>query len=432
MTDLLLRGRVLSFRREPQGPADFDALDWFEDGAVLVRDGLIAAMGEFAEVQAQAPDTSVTDHRPHLITPGFIDTHIHFPQGQIVASWGEQLLDWLNTYTFPAETRFADAAHAQRMAGAFFDLLLSNGTTTASAFCSVHPTSVDAYFTEAEARGLRMLGGKVLMDRNAPDGLRDTPQTAYDDSALLIDRWHGRGRSLYAISPRFAITSTPAQMEAAQALIAAHPDCYVQTHLSENHAEIELACALFPEADGYLDIYAGYGMLGPKALLGHAIHLSDHERAVIAETGSHPVHCPTSNLFLGSGLFNGAALKDAGVTSGLATDIGAGMSWSMLRTAGAAYTIAQLQNQKLDPLRALWWITRGNAEVLGLADKIGTLEPGTEADIVILNSRATPELALRMEAATDLKDELFALTILGDDRAIEETYASGNPVKPRN
>ncbi|MCA2013979.1 guanine deaminase [Cereibacter sphaeroides] len=429
MTETILRGRVLSFRRRPEGVSDTDAFDWFGDGAVHLRDGMIVAMGEFDRVAA--PGVPVTDHRPHLITAGFIDTHIHFPQVQIVASWGAQLMDWLNTYTFPAETRFADPAHAARMATAFYDLLLSNGTTTASAFCSVHPTSVDAYFSEAEGRGMRMLGGKVLMDRNAPEALQDTPQTAYDDSAALIDRWHGRGRALYAISPRFAITSTPAQMEAAGALIARHPDLHVQTHLSENLDEIAFACSLYPEAEGYLDIYARYGMLGPKSLLGHAIHLSDRERAVIGETGSHPVHCPTSNLFLGSGLFDEASLRAHGATSGIATDIGAGMSWSMLKTGGAAYAIAQLQKRSLDPLTGFWWITRGNADVLGLTDRIGTLEAGTEADITVLDSRATPELAIRMEAAQDLKDELFALLIMGDDRAVVETYVAGRPSRPR-
>ncbi|MCB1389420.1 MAG: guanine deaminase [Rhodobacteraceae bacterium] len=426
MTDSVLRGRVLRFHRRPEGVADLAALDYIEDGAIHLRGGLIAWVGEFADAPAGLP---VTDHRPHLITAGFIDAHIHFPQGQIVASWGAQLLEWLNTYTFPAETKFADPAHAARMATAFYDLLLANGTTTASAFCSVHPASVDAYFAEAEKRGMRMLGGKVLMDRNAPEALRDTPQTAYDDSAALIARWHGKGRALYAISPRFAITSTPAQMEAAQALIAAHPDCHVQTHLSENTDEIAFACSLFPEAAGYLDIYDRYGMLGPRALLGHAIHLSDAERDRIAETGSHAVHCPTSNLFLGSGLFDEAALAARGATSAIATDIGAGMSWSMLRTGGAAYAIAQLQKRSLDPLTALWWITRGNAEVLGLADRIGTLQPGTEADLVVLNSRATPDLALRMEAARDLKDELFALLVLGDDRAVVQTIVGGQAAK---
>jgi len=429
--DRVLRGRVLGFAREPQGVDDLAALTWFEDGAIAIRGGLIAAVGDFADVVRLAPDLAITDHRPHLILPGFIDAHLHFPQGQIVGSWGAQLLDWLNTYTFPAETRFADRAHADRMAGAFFDLLLANGTTTASAFCSVHPASVDAYFSEAERRGLRMLGGKVLMDRNAPEALRDTPQTAYDDSMALIARWHGRGRAGYVLSPRFAITSTPAQMEAAQALARAHPDLLIQTHLSENRAEIDMACSLFPQADGYLDIYARYGLVGPGALLGHAIHLTDRERAVIAETGAHPVHCPTSNMFLGSGLFDEAGLRGQGILSGIATDIGAGMSWSMLRTAGAAYAIAQLQGQRLDPLRAFWWITRGNAEVLGLADRIGTLDVGSEADLVVLDSRATPDLALRMEAARDLKDELFVLTVLGDDRAVAETYAMGRPVKPR-
>lgn len=431
MTATLLRGRVLSFRRAPQGPQDLAALDWHPDGAVLMRDGRIQAMGDFARVAPLAAGARHVDHRPHLISAGFIDAHLHFPQGQIVAAWGEQLLDWLNTYTFPAETRFADQAHGARMATAFYDTLLRHGTTTASAFCSVHPVSVDAYFLEAAARNMRMLGGKVLMDRNAPEGLRDTPQSAYDDSAALIARWHGKGRARYAISPRFAITSTPQQMQAAQALAAAWPDCHIQTHLSENRDEIALTCSLYPQADGYLDIYARHGLLGPRALLGHAIHLTDRERAVIAETGSHPVHCPTSNLFLGSGLFDGAALQRLGVTSGLATDIGAGMSWSMLRTAGAAYTIAQLQGHKLDPLTAFWWITRGNAEVLGLAEHIGTLEPGTEADVVVLDSAATPEMALRMQAAGDLKDELFALTILGDDRAVVETYIAGTPAKPR-
>lgn len=430
-SEQLLRGRVLSFHREPIGVDDLDALDWFEDGAVHVADGQIIAMGSYEDLSAAAPDVPVVDHRPHLITAGFIDAHLHFPQGQIVASWGAQLMDWLNTYTFPAETKFADRAHAAQMADAFYDLLLRNGTTTAAAFCSVHPVSVDAYFAKAEQLGMRMLGGKVMMDRNAPDGLLDTPQTAYDDSAALLERWHGRGRALYAISPRFAITSTPDQMEAAKALIAEHPECHVQTHLSENTAEIAQACALYPQADGYLDIYARYGMLGPKSLLGHSIHLRARERAVLAETGSHPVHCPTSNLFLGSGLFDDVTLREFGVTSGLATDIGAGMSWSMLRTAGAAYTIAQLQRHQLDPLRALWWITRGNAEVLGLVDRIGTLEVGTEADIVVLNSRATPDLALRMAAAEDLKDELFALQIMGDDRAIVETYVAGIARKPK-
>ena len=429
MTERVLRGRVLTFRRRPEGIGDHAAYDWFEDGAVHIRDGLIVATGDFAVVAPAG--VPVTDHRPHLITAGFIDAHLHFPQGQIVASWGAQLLDWLNTYTFPAETRFADPAHAERMAGLFYDLLLRNGTTTASAFCSVHPASVMAYFGEAEKRSMRMLGGKVLMDRNAPEALQDTPQTGYDDSKALIARWHGRGRTLYVISPRFAITSTPAQMEAAQALIAEHPDCHVQTHLSENRDEIAFACSLFPQADGYLDIYARYGMLGDKALLGHAIHLSDRERSVIAETGSHAVHCPTSNLFLGSGLFDEAALAAKGATSGIATDIGAGMSWSMLKTGGAAYAIAQLQGRSLDPLSGFWWITRGNADVLGLTDRIGTLEPGTEADLVVLDSRATPEQALRMEAAQDLKDELFSLLILGDDRSVLETYVAGTPSRPR-
>ena len=281
-------------------------------------------------MQAAGEGVEVVDHRPHLMMPGFIDTHIHMPQAQVIASWGAQLLDWLNTYTFPEETRFSDPAHAARIAGAFLDLLLAHGTTTAVAYCSSHPTSVDAYFTAAEARGLRMIGGKVMMDRNCPTGVRDTAQASYDDSKALIARWHGKGRALYAISPRFAITSTPGQMEMAQALVAEHPDLHMQTHLSENRDEIDLTLSLYPEARDYLDVYERYGLLGPKSLFGHAIHLSDRETAAMAESGSVAVFCPTSNLFLGSGLYDKVGLREKGVRRAIATDVGGGTNYSML------------------------------------------------------------------------------------------------------
>jgi guanine deaminase len=390
---------------------------------VIVAGGLIEAVGDYAALRGRAE--AEVDHRPHLITAGFVDTHIHFPQVQVIASWGAQLLDWLNTYTFPAETRFADEAHAARMAAAFFDLLIAHGTTTAVAFCSVHPASAEAYFAEAARRDMRMLGGKVLMDRNAPDGLRDDAQSGYDDSKALIARWHGRGRALYAIAPRFAITSTPAQLEAAGALAAEHPDCHVETHLSENPAEIALTAELYPEARDYTDVYARHGLLGPKTLLGHAIHLSDREMAAIAEAGAHPVFCPTSNLFLGSGLFDEAAMRARGIVSGIATDVGGGTSYSMLRTLDEGYKVLQLRGQPLHPLRALHWITRGNAVALGLEDRIGTLAAGSEADLVVLDARATPAMALRMETVETLGEELFVLQTLGDDRAIAETYVAG-------
>jgi guanine deaminase len=352
------------------------------------------------------------------------------PQAQVIASWGAQLLDWLNSYTFPAESRFADPAHAERIAGGFLDLLLAHGTTTAVAYCSSHPASVDAYFAAAEARGMRMIGGKVMMDRNCPEGVRDTAQGSYDDSKALIARWHGRGRSLYAISPRFAITSTPAQMEMAQALVAEHPDLHMQTHLSENRDEIELTLSLYPEARDYLDVYERYGLLGPRSLFGHAIHLSDRETAAMAETGSVAVFCPTSNLFLGSGLYDKVGLREKGVRRAIATDVGGGTSYSMLRTLDEGYKVLALRGQKLDPLKAFWWITRGNAEALGLSDTIGTLAPGTEADIVALDARAIPAMALRAERIRTLAEELFLLQTLGDDRAIAATYVAGERWAP--
>jgi guanine deaminase len=429
--DKVLRGRVLRFLTEPAGIGDTASYAYDEDGAILVRDGRVAAVGPAEAVLAKAgPGAEVVDHRPHLLMPGFIDAHIHMPQAQVIASWGAQLLDWLNTYTFPAESEFSDPAHAARIAGGFLDLLLAHGTTTAVAYCSSHPASVDAYFTAAEARGLRMIGGKVMMDRNCPEGVRDTAQASYDDSKALIGRWHGHGRSLYAISPRFAITSTPEQMAMAQALVAEHPDLHMQTHLSENRDEIDFTLSLYPKARDYLDVYESYGLLGPKSLFGHAIHLSDRETAAMAATGSVAVFCPTSNLFLGSGLYDKVGLREKGVRRAIATDVGGGTSYSMLRTLDEGYKVLALRGQKLDPLKAFWWITRGNAEALGLADTIGTLAVGTEADIVVLDCRATPAMALRAETFRSLPEELFLLETLGDDRTIAATYVAGERWKP--
>ncbi len=427
MTQTLLRGRVLSFHNRPQGSEDTDSFSYHQDGAVLMQDGKITAMGVFEDVARGAPNAKLVDHRPHLLLPGFIDLHLHFPQVQVIASWGAQLLDWLNTYTFPEETRFVDQAHAQEMARAFFDLLTTHGTTTAMAYCSVHETSAEAFFTESARRDMRMIGGKVLMDRNAPDGLRDTAQSGYDASKRLIEKWHNRGRLQYAITPRFAITSTPQQLAAAGALVAEHPDCYVQTHLSENADEIAFTKSLYPEARDYLDVYQRAGLVTEKMFLGHAIHLEPREIDALHETGAHPVFCPTSNLFLGSGLFDDAALRARGIQNAIATDIGAGTSYSMLQTLNEAYKVLQLQGQALHPFAAFDWITRGNAETLGLVSKIGTLDVGSEADIVVLDARATPAMALRMARAETLAEELFVLMMMGDDRAVSQTYVDGNP-----
>lgn len=427
MTQKVLRGRVLSFTRQPEEANDHASYTYIEDGAILVSGGLIKAVGDFADMPS---DVEVSDHRPNLLMAGFIDTHNHFPQMQVIGSYGAQLLDWLNNYTFPAETQFSDTAHAERIAVKYFDEMLRNGTTTPVAYCSVHKTSADAYFAEAEKRNIRALGGKVLMDRNAPEGLLDTPQSAYDDTKALIEKWHGKGRALYAISPRFAITSTPEQNEITQVLIQENPDCYVQTHLSENHNEIEYTMSLYPEHSDYLGIYEHYGFLGPKSLFGHCIHLSERERALMAETQSVAVFCPTSNLFIGSGLFNEERTRQDGIRIAVATDIGGGTSYSMLRTMDEAYKVCQLQNQNLPPLYAFYLMTLGNAKALGLDAEIGTLDVGTEADIVVLDASATPAMALRMETVTTLPEELFVLQTLGDDRSIAETYVAGIAAKP--
>lgn len=431
MTEMILRGRTLSFLRKPEAHDDTASYRYEEDGALLVSDGKIVAVGDFASVRTKASgDAEIIDHRPLLLTAGFIDPHIHFPQMQVVASYAANLLEWLNTYTFMEEQRFADAAHARRFAKLFFDELLRHGTTTACAFCSVHPASSDAYFEEAVARNLMMLGGKVMMDRNAPEALTDNATAAYDDTRASIERWHGHGRAMVAITPRFAITSSPAELEAAGALTREFPDLHIQTHLSENDAEIAYTMELYPEARDYTDIYARFGLLGSRTLLGHAIHLSDREMGAIAEAGSVAVHCPTSNLFLGSGLFDLERLGRHKVRSAVATDIGGGTSYSMLRTLDEAYKIQQLRKNRLSPIESFWWATRGNAEALGLEDRIGTLDVGSDADIIALDATATPAMAIRMETVGRLEEELFLLQTMGDDRAIKEVYVAGKQAKP--
>lgn len=432
MTSLILRGRLLSFTRQPLSRDDAASYRYEPDGAVLVEDGLIRSSGSYGEVKEGAEDgIPEIDHRPHLIMPGFIDTHLHFPQMQVIGSYAANLLEWLNTYTFIEEQRFADPAHARKIAVRFYDEMLRHGTTTAAAYCSVHKTSAEAYFAEATKRNMRMIGGKVMMDRNAPEALCDTAEKGYDETKQVIADWHGRGRNHVAITPRFAITSTPGQMEAAKALAKEFPDLHIQTHLSENREEIALACSLYPQAKDYTDIYDRYGLLGPKSLFGHCIHLSDREADAMSLSGSVAVHCPTSNLFIGSGLFPLKRLRgrEKPVRVAFATDIGGGTSYSMLRTLDEAYKIQQLLGERLNPLESFYFATRGNAEALSLADRIGTLEDGTEADLVVLDAAATPAMALKMQVVDTLSEELFLLQTMGDDRAIVETYVAGQPGK---
>jgi len=423
MADLLL-GQTLTFSSDPffGGP---DAAHIERHGAVLIEGGHIRAVGRAADLRAAHPRAIVRDYGDALISPGFIDAHIHYPQTAIIASWGKRLIDWLNTYTFPEETRFSDAPYAHRVAETCLDLMLDHGTTTVCSYCTITPQSVTALFSAAQARGMRVLGGKTCMDRNAPEGLRDTAVAAYDQSKALIGQWHGRDRLSYVITPRFAPTSTPQQLEALGALWAENPSCLMQTHISEQHEEIAWVAELFPQARDYLDVYERFGLLGRGGLFGHAIHLTDRERARLREVDAALVHCPTSNSFIGSGLFDMAGLKSEGQRIGLATDIGGGSNFSMLRTMAAAYEIAQLRGTALHP-SFLWWLaTAGSAQSLGLGDTIGTLAPGYEADLIIVDLASTPVIAQRCAQAEDFWQALFPTIMMGDDRAIRATYVNG-------
>jgi guanine deaminase len=427
-----IRGRLLSFAGDPIESAD--AVRYWPDGVVAIEAGRIAAVGDARAVGPTLPAQTPVDHYPeHLIMPGFIDTHIHYVQIEAIASFGLQLLDWLENYAFVAEQKFADPAFAARQARFFLGELLRNGTTTALVYCSVHPHSVGALFTEAERRGMGIAAGKVMMDRNVPDGLRDDAASSYADSKALIARWHKRGRARYAITPRFVVSSTPEQLTAAGTLLREHPDCLVQSHLSENLDEIALVRRTYPDAASYTDVYRRFGLLGPTTVLGHCIHLDEDERTLLAQTRTVAAFCPTSNLFLGSGLFDYAAMtnKEQPVRVSLATDVGGGTSYSMLATASAAYKVLQLRGQKLSAYQAFHMMTRGNALALGLEQEIGSLATGRYADLVVLDARATPAMRARMTAVEDrLDEELFVLMIMGDDRSVAATYVQGERVTP--
>jgi guanine deaminase len=361
--------------------------------------------------------------------PGFIDAHIHYPQTDVIASHGKQLLDWLTDYTFPAEARFSDAAHAQAVAEFFLDELARNGTTTAAIYATVHPASVEAIFSAAQKRNLRIITGKVMMDVNAPDYLRDEAGQSYADSKALIERWHGRGRLLYGVTPRFAGTSSERQMQLAAKLLDEHPGMHMQTHLAENQAEVEWIARLFPWSRSYLDVYQQYGLVREGALFGHCIHLEDEDWRVLAAGGAAAIHCPTSNLFLGSGLFNLDAAYASGTVTGLATDVGGGTSFSMLRTMHEAYKVAAMGHRPFSSLDGFYLATLGSARALRLDDRIGNFNPGMEADFIVLNPQATPLIGRRYGIASGIEQKLFALMMLGDDRVVEQTYVMGVPAR---
>lgn len=426
--DQLLLGQTLSFADDPFHNTIADAAVFETHGAVLLRDNHIHATGPADKLRAAYPQAQVIDYGTGLIMAGFVDAHVHFPQTAIIASWGKRLIDWLNTYTFPEEMRFEDPEYAREIAGRYLDLTAAHGTTTMASFATIHPTSVDAFFTEAQNRQQRVITGKTCMDRNAPDGLRDTAQSAYDDSRALLEKWHGVDRLSYAITPRFSPTSTPEQLAAMGALWAEFPDVLMQTHLSEQLDEIEWMKSLFPKSRDYLDTYEAFGLLGENGLYGHAIHLEPREIDRLKDVGAALVHCPTSNMFIGSGMFEMEKLKATGLRIGLATDTGGGSSFSMLRTMAAAYEIGQLQGTALHGAQLLWLATVGSAQSLGLGDKIGNLRPGYEADIVVLDLTSTAAIAQRHAHAETIWEAVFPTIMMGDDRAIHDVWINGRRV----
>lgn len=426
------RGTFLDFVDDPFFVPEPSSVRYFVDGLLVLKNGYVEALGDYTELATQYPEIPIHDYSGKLIMPGFIDAHIHFPQTEMIAAYGEQLLEWLNRYTFPTERKFKNKDYAQKVASFFLDELLKNGTTTALVFAAVFPESVDAFFEEAEKRNLRMISGKVMMDRHAPDFLSDTAESSYQDSKALIEKWHKKGRALYAVTPRFAVTSTEEQLKLAGKLLAEFPDVYLHTHLSENVNEVAWVKELYPQCKGYLDVYDWAGLVKDRSVFAHGVQLTDEEFKRLSEAKSAIAFCPTSNLFLGSGLFKIEKAKSTEhpVKVGLGTDIGAGTSFSLLQTANEAYKVAQLRSQKLSPFCALFLATLGGARALSLEEQIGSFDVGKEADFVVLDPRATPVMAFRNpeEMPTNLEelaDRVFSLIIMGCDRAVRATYIMG-------
>ena len=422
---IAIRGSILHFLGDPGTGSGAGSHEYLEDGLLVVDRGRVAGMGPAEAMLASLPrEVPVVDRRGKLILPGFVDAHIHYAQTDVIASGGRDLLHWLEHYTFPAEAKFSQKAHASEVAEFFLEELLRHGTTTALVFGTAHPCSAEAFFEAAERRGMRMAAGQVLMDRHCPDELRNGAG-CQDDVRAAIERWDGHGRLHYAITPRFAITSTDGQLEAAGALAREHPDAFIHSHLAEHRDEVEWVRKLFPHARSYLDVYERFGLLRERAIYAHCLHLDLEDRRRMASTGAAAAFCPTSNLFLGSGLFDIAATDAADMKFALATDVGGGTSFSMLRTMQEGYKVAQLQGQAFSALRAFYVATLGGARALRLDDRIGSFARGREADFIVLDPDATPLLSRRMMLARTLEERLFAWMVLGDERAVHETYIMG-------
>lgn len=400
------------------------AMEYIQDGVLLIEDGHVVACADASKVRV--PDNAQHIHlEDKLVIPGFVDTHVHYPQTGIVASYGSQLLEWLERYTFPEEMRFSDPEFAAETSRFFLDQLLSNGTTTALVFGTVHPESVDAFFTEAQHRKLRMICGKVMMDRNAPESLLDTPESSYSDSQMLIDRWHGKDRLGYAVTPRFAPTSSPEQLAVAARLLDDNPTVHLHTHMAENADECNWVASLFPETQDYLAVYEQYNLVRKRSVFAHGIHMSDSAWKRLAAADAAVVHCPCSNLFIGSGLFDLRAAQKHGVKLGLGTDIAGGDSMSILRNINEAYKIQQLQKHTLTAEHAFYLATLGGARALDLDSAIGNFETGKEADFLVIDENAIPLLARRSSQQQAWQDRLFSLLMLGDERCVEQTWIMG-------
>lgn len=414
-----------------------NAVVYYKEGYLIVKDGYIINSGDYSKLKDIHVD-SIVDYRGKIITPGFVDTHVHYPQLKIIGEYGEQLIGWLNTYTFPAEIKYSDYGYASKVAGDFLDELINNGTTTALVFATSSPVSVDAFFEQASERNMRMISGKVLMDRNAPAPLLDTPQSAYEDSKALIKKWQHKGRLDYAVTPRFAPTSTEEELKIAGKLLNEFPGVYLHTHLAENKQEVAWVKRLFPDSRSYLDVYDKYGLVTSKSVFAHAIHLDDRDFNVMENKGGNIAFCPTSNLFLGSGLFDLTKSDQHHIHVGLGTDVGAGTSLSLLKTMSEAYKVTQMRKaftskpeeiNSLTPLENFYLATLGGATALSLQDKIGSLAPGKEADFVVLDPLAGRVLAGRNKHAKSIEETLFGIEVLGDDRAIAHTYVMGKKMK---
>jgi guanine deaminase len=428
-----IRGAFLDFVDDPFYVAESESVRYIPDGLLVLQQGKVLAFGAYDDLQADYGAVEVTAYPGNLIVPGFIDLHIHYPQTEMIASYGAQLLEWLDTYTFPTEAKFKDPDYARKIAAFFLDELLRNGTTTALVLPTIFPQSVQVLFEEAQRRNMRIIAGQLLMSRNAPDFLLNDAETAYGQTKEQIQTWHNKGRSLYAITPRFAITSTPEELTLAGKLKQEFPDVYVHTHMSENLKEIEFTAELFPDSKDYLNVYEQFGLVSDRSVFAHCIHLDDSAFQRLSQAGAAIAFCPTSNLFLGSGLFKleQAKSRQYPVKVGLATDVGGGTSFSQLQTMSDAYKVAQLQGESLSVFKAFYLATLGAAKALSIDDKIGSFDVGKEADFIVLNLQATPLMALRNPiphagSLAELAEKAFAMMILGDDRSIAATYVAGN------